>query len=100
MMPVIIGLIALSIILDLIFVLDLFPPWRSHDPHIAWLLSMLALATAGVEILVLLATFHIHVPALLALVLLAGKDAALIWRMVKVRQTQRRHAHIEKETHG
>lgn len=87
-MILIAGLIGLGILLDLIFVWDLWPPWRSSEPGTAWILSSIAFTVALFETFVLLATYDIPVPALLALVVLLGKDAALVWRMVKVRRSR------------
>ena len=96
-MIIIAGLIAVGILLDLTFVGLMWPPWRSHDPGIAWLLSVLALTGAMFETAVLLATYHIPVPALLALLVLVGKDTALVWRMVTVGRARNGATHSTEE---
>ena len=85
-MIVIVALIGLGILLDLVFAVQMWPPWRSASQNVAWVLWGLAVFGALFESAVLLATFKVPVPAIAALVLLLGKDAFLIWRMVQARR--------------
>ena len=89
-------LVAIGILLDVVFVWQMFPPWRSEDPLLAWILSLLAVGYASFETVVLLSTFHIRVPVAVGLLIVAGKDGVLVMRMVQVRRSQRA-ARVEQE---
>jgi hypothetical protein len=82
-------LVAASVLLTLCFALYLGAPWRSEYPPMAWLLAAWAWVTVAFETLLLLALFHIHVPPLLAVLVLAVQDGIFTWRLVLLRQTRR-----------
>jgi UDP-N-acetylmuramyl pentapeptide phosphotransferase/UDP-N-acetylglucosamine-1-phosphate transferase len=82
-------LIGISVLLSFLFAVSLWPPWRSHDPSVAWLLFVLAVAAGVFDLFVLLATLQIRVNPLLALFVLVGQDAAMVWRLLAVRRTRR-----------
>lgn len=96
MITAVLALVAVGILLDLVFVGQMFPPWRSEDPVLAWILSLLALGYASFETVVLLSTFDVRIPIGVGMLIVAGKDGVLVMRMVQVRRS-RRTARVEQE---
>lgn len=88
-MIIIVGLMGLGILLDVMFVIGMWPPWRSESPQLAWLLVMLASVGSTYELFILLATLHIPPPGLPVLLVLFAKDAILGWRLRELLRIRR-----------
>jgi len=88
-MTVIQLLVTASIGLSLWFAVSLGDPRRSENPPVAWLLAAWAWVTVAFEALLLLALFHIHVPAWLAAVVLFAQDGVFAWRLVLLHRARR-----------
>ena len=83
------ALITVSALLGLVFVATLGLPWRSANPAMAWLQSMLAWAAIAFDTVLLLAVFRVHVPTWIVAAILLGQDAAFAWRLWLLLKVQR-----------
>lgn len=91
-MIVVVSLIVLGMLLELLFIATLWPPWRSQYPAMSWLLTLLSSAFFGYDLMILLATLDVSRPVFLALGILVAKDVILAWR-IKVALKARKSFH-------
>ena len=75
---------------------DMWPPWRSENPVIAWLLFTWACSAAALEGVFLAATLQLWVPPLLALAILLGNNAVMAWWVVRIRRARNRPTEPEE----
>lgn len=83
-------LLAASILLTALSVLDLGPPYRNANPQVAWLLAAWGWITVALETLLLLALFRVHVSPWVAVVVLLVQDGIWVWRLVVQRRARRK----------
>lgn len=89
MRPLVIGLVAGSVVLAAWFVLALGPPYRSENQATTWLLATWGWVSLIFETLLLLALLQISVPWLFAVVVLAAQDAVWVWWLVRLHRSRR-----------
>jgi hypothetical protein len=74
-------MVAVSMVLGLIFVITLGPPWKSENPSMTWLQALLAWVALQFDVALFLSAFHVVVPIWVVLLILLSQDVVFGWRL-------------------
>ncbi len=78
-----------SALLGLWFVAALGSPTHSAEPSMAWLQAGLALVAVMVDVMLLLALYHVRAPGWAYALVLLAQDVVFAWRLVVLYRARR-----------